>query len=286
MIDGPDFICIGLPKAGTGWLFDQLDDHPDFWMPPVKELMYLAEAFPRMPYARDKPAREGKSRGERRVHRQIFDARDEAFLAHAREHRRGAMNLDVYAGLFAAKGALLSGDVSPPYWTLDPGTIERVAARFPATRIVLLVRDPVARAWSRISMAWRSDLFDAALLDDAEGFKDYIVRTKKIGRLFATEVAQRWRKHAPAMALGIFLFDDVEQRPESARRDILAFLGADPGKPSHTRPAGHNRKADEKKLAMTPAARAVLAEHFAQELRASGSAFGGAAQEWAGKYGV
>src|SRR5437762_8195064 len=38
---GPDFICIGMPKAGTAWLHDQLRHHPDFWMPPVKEVNYL-----------------------------------------------------------------------------------------------------------------------------------------------------------------------------------------------------------------------------------------------------
>ena len=38
---GPDFICIGMQKAGTGWAYDQLQYHPDFWMPPVKEIHYL-----------------------------------------------------------------------------------------------------------------------------------------------------------------------------------------------------------------------------------------------------
>ena len=45
-INGPDFICIGMPKAGTGWLYDQLSHHPDFWMPPVKELHYLDRTKP------------------------------------------------------------------------------------------------------------------------------------------------------------------------------------------------------------------------------------------------
>lgn len=38
---GPDFLCVGLQKAGTAWLYDQLDSHPDFWMPPLKELHYF-----------------------------------------------------------------------------------------------------------------------------------------------------------------------------------------------------------------------------------------------------
>src|SRR5438270_8769299 len=38
---GPDFCCIGAQKAGTGWLYEQLRSHPDFWMPPMKELHYF-----------------------------------------------------------------------------------------------------------------------------------------------------------------------------------------------------------------------------------------------------
>ena len=34
----PDFLCVGAQKGGTSWLYRQLEAHPDFWMPPVKEL--------------------------------------------------------------------------------------------------------------------------------------------------------------------------------------------------------------------------------------------------------
>ena len=37
----PDFLCVGAQKAGTSWLYRQLEPHPDFWMPPLKELHYL-----------------------------------------------------------------------------------------------------------------------------------------------------------------------------------------------------------------------------------------------------
>ncbi len=39
----PDFLCVGAQKAGTTWLYQQLDSHPDFWMPPIKELHYFDE---------------------------------------------------------------------------------------------------------------------------------------------------------------------------------------------------------------------------------------------------
>jgi hypothetical protein len=38
---GPDFLCVGAQKGGTQWLYDQLQHHPDFWMPPIKELHYF-----------------------------------------------------------------------------------------------------------------------------------------------------------------------------------------------------------------------------------------------------
>ncbi len=37
----PDFLCVGAHKAGSTWLYQQLDSHPDFWMPPIKELHYF-----------------------------------------------------------------------------------------------------------------------------------------------------------------------------------------------------------------------------------------------------
>ena len=37
----PDFLCVGAQKGGTSWLYQQLESHPDFWMPPVKELHYF-----------------------------------------------------------------------------------------------------------------------------------------------------------------------------------------------------------------------------------------------------
>ncbi len=78
--EGPDFICIGLPKAGTGWLYDQLDNHPDFWMPPVKELLYLEAAVSKMRFVKPTGKPRGGGLGDRRVHRENLDERDTAFL--------------------------------------------------------------------------------------------------------------------------------------------------------------------------------------------------------------
>jgi hypothetical protein len=39
----PDFICIGMQKAGTTWLAANLGRHPSAWIPSIKEIHYFDE---------------------------------------------------------------------------------------------------------------------------------------------------------------------------------------------------------------------------------------------------
>ena len=41
----PDLLVIGAQKAGTTWPHDNMGDHPDIWVPPIKELHYLNHRF-------------------------------------------------------------------------------------------------------------------------------------------------------------------------------------------------------------------------------------------------
>lgn len=41
MGDKKMFMCIGAQKSGTTWLHRQLRNHPQIWLPPVKELHYF-----------------------------------------------------------------------------------------------------------------------------------------------------------------------------------------------------------------------------------------------------
>jgi hypothetical protein len=296
--DGPDFICIGMPKAGTGWLYDQLNGHPDFWMPPAKELVYLDHPYPPLRFLREgleavRAQLAGKAvtvsrrppTGERRFHRPVLDRRDVHFLELAKVGRSQPRDLDFYALLFEAKGAYLSGDISPPYAALRKDMIASIARRMPHAKILLLVRDPVARAWSRICMSYEGKGFDNALLNDRQAFRAYVEGTSNLGGVFATKVYKRWQRTAPHMAVGVFFFDDIAAAPEKARADILRFLGADPDKKSGDIPPDYNRK-EKIKLEMPPLAREVLVEYFREEIQRSAKIFGGAACQWPRQYGL
>lgn len=289
---GPDFVCVGAQKAGTQWLYDQLAWHPEFWMPPVKELHYLDRSSFRR-HRRSAAGLRARARfglrlvnavRERNAYRPLAD-RDLAFLdRYVALLGNGEIDLEGYAGLFIDKGDHVTGDITPGYSRLDEHDIEAFAARFPDVRIVYLARDPIERVWSHLLMtARRSRSIDRVHFDRALNFaRRPMVRL----RCTNTEVIERWRRHMPAERIGVFLFDDIRDRPEAARRDIIRFLGADPDRGSGTLSPGFNRKSNERKLPLPDDLRAALAEEFADELRASATVLGGTAARWADKYGM
>jgi hypothetical protein len=298
-VDGPDFICIGMPKAGTRWLYDQLQYHPDFWMPPVKEMHYLLNDVARMgnfegrlgrERSPEKAARRARKLAERNLlPRRQQSARDLQFLEEAMELDGKPRDLDRYAALFRYKEGLLSGDVSPGYTQFTPEIIAQTAARFPGTRIMLMVRDPVAREWSHLCMAYRSGgrrTFDLAELESADTFRALLRRSTRLGtRTLPTQVFERWKTHAPKMEFRSFLFDALVEDGEKFRRDVVSYVGGDPDR-ANAAHADYNRKSRDAKLPMTDLCRDVLVDYFKDELKACAEVFGAHAKQWPVTYGL
>lgn len=283
---GPDFICIGMHKAGTQWLYDQTQTHPDFWMPPIKELHY----FERRENGGDMALE--ITIGKRRTYRtprlkwrEVTDPRDRGFISEMAKEYGKPVDFDAYGALFRHKGDLISGDITPQYGSIDESVVEGIARTFPDATIIQLVRDPVARAWSHISQWDRRDKFDTDLLQTREKFRAFLDRSKKLDRFSsAARTAEKWTRHIRKDKFHFFFFDDIVQQPDVVRRDILTLLGADPQKPSGELDPGHNRKAGNKKLEFTNAVERELAGRFQQELADCARLFGGHAKEWAAKY--
>jgi hypothetical protein len=286
--NAPDFFCVGAQKGGTRWLYDQLQLHPDFWMPPIKELHYFdrrrqSEKSARLGRRAEKNlARTNKRLAKRDV--RPLDQRDLDFLAGYARLPWWRVDLDAYASLFSVKGASISGDITPDYSTLDARQIARIMQRFPKARVVFIARDPVERVWSHLTMHMRRGELGRKL--DADAVMRLVRQRFVASRTFQTEIVARWRRYVPEEQFGLFLFDDLIADAASLRDRILSFLGGDPAKASGAFPAGFNRKEDPAKVPLSPELRDRLSRHLARELKASAAAFGGAARQWPGKYGL
>ena len=284
---GPDFLCVGAQKAGTGWLYDQLRNHPDFWLPPMKELHYfdrIAPASGSYPNRSLPLARPEQDRFEIARHR----ARDEAdrqFLERFEQLRqKTVIDFHCYSQLFESKGNLITGDITPGYSILDNAMVTLIGEQFPELKVIFLARDPVERAWSQISMYIRRELIEPFDPDELDRIDEQLHRPEITLRSYPSQIVRRWRQHIGPGRFRVFFFDDLKRDPANLRNTIITFLGGDPQKPSGDLAAGHNPKAEKAKLTLTPAARAHLANFFQEELRACATELGGPAVEWPNRY--
>ena len=266
----PDFLCIGAHKGGTTWLYQQLDSHPDFWMPPFKELHYF-----------DQLASVQRASSPR-----CRDERDLRFLESIKNlSAKPYMDLEHYARLFEPKGSLLSGDISPNYSTLTNEVIRQVAGYFPTLKVIFLARDPVERVWSHLSMEVRYrqiEPFDVTNIDEVNR---NLVRRGLLLRSYPSAVVARWKRHVHPDRFRIYFFDDLQGNPTELRRSILRFLDADPDQPGSRVMADNNGWAGMEKLPLTDEVRSHLARFFKKELKTCAARLGGPARDWPARYG-
>jgi hypothetical protein len=288
---GPDFICIGMQKAGTIWLYDQIGNHPDIWQPPIKELHALT-SNPTERTVSGFMRRHGDDvdrRIDQRIERgrRALDAADVAFVRTLATMTDKPPRLDAYAELFAPKLERLSGDITPGYSSLNVETIKAVAETFPEVRIVFLAREPVDRAWSYVSMNARrkhSDRDRNVRIDDWASLQAMFAERKASIRSHPSAIARRWQPHF-GDRFGLFFFDDLRDDAHGLRRRVGAFIGVDPDR-FEDLPAEHNRKAARTKVEMSDEIRERLIAHFAREIRRSAEELGGRAREWPARYGL
>jgi hypothetical protein len=266
----PDFLCVGSQRSGTSWLYFQLELHPDFWMPPIKEIHYFDDL----------------SRNRRLFPPRQRDERDICFLeSMKRLSARPYIDLENYGRLFMHKGSLFSGDISPGYSTLSDEIIERVVGYFRNLKVIFLARDPVERAWSQLSRRvrlGRISRFDVTDIDE-------VIRNLRSpdlsSRSYPSKIIARWRRYVHPDLFRLFFFDDLERNPIELRRSILHFLGADSNKSSGRLRADYNNSAGKEKLQLTDKVRSHVAKFFKDELLACAKELGGPAKEWPARYG-
>ncbi|MCW5735832.1 MAG: sulfotransferase [Enhydrobacter sp.] len=287
MMRGPDFLCIGQQKAATTWLYDQLQFHPEFWMPPVKELHYFSGQFPHRKTLMEIDRVDGSQQKIERWQRRRVELkmrplaeRDLQFLQLAKSYQGKAPDLERYAALFSFKGSQFSGDISPSYANLSFRQIEDIAAFFPALRIILIVREPIERAWSDINVDLRNGRIDEGVISDAELFAAHIAAFGT--RYFGTRIARNWLEHFPPERLLCVLYDELVADPVTTRAAILTFLGASTA--AGDLPAGFDRKRGAPKRSMLELNKDALVRHFAEELLLSAEMFGSAAVAWRLRY--
>ena len=282
-VPGPDFMCIGLQKAGTRWLYQQLRMHPDFWMPPIKELHFFDKRF-ESERGLEKIRRESEraSQKVRNGSATPIESKDYLFFQLVASRGQDQLSLDWYECLFDPKGALISGDITPAYSILQEHTIKEIHSRFPKMKVILLLRDPVERLWSQLCMQWRRNEISAEDLSDRDWVRARVLtRSAHIERMYPTKIWRRWGTSFEPQNMGFWFLEDIAGAPLDTVSSIVEFIG---GSPVSELKLGVNTKASDKKLKLSEYVRAELAQILDEELTACATLFGSHALSWREKY--
>jgi hypothetical protein len=178
-IHGPDFLIIGAARAGTTWLKKRLSGVSAIRIKPGEPNYFSFHAS--------------------------TDPRD-----YVASLCSGVKNADLpHDG-----SPRLYGEKSPSYLLMSNEKIALVRALFPRVKIIVMVRDPVERAWSHIR----------ALTDDYRTLPD--IRHLLIAGRYAQHLA-RWGRYFPPPQMHVVDYHDVCARPRETFAEILGFLGLD-----------------------------------------------------------
>jgi hypothetical protein len=141
-----------------------------------------------------------------------------------------------YHAQFAAEGAATRGEATPIYlyW---PNSLERIRAYNPDVRLIVMLRDPVERAWSHWRMEYSRGVetqpFSWCIRDgrhrlfDAEPWGVHR-ELSYVERGFYGEQVDRLLGLFPRDQLLILQADDLRRDPNAVLAEVNRFLGAPP----------------------------------------------------------
>ncbi|HYC00542.1 MAG TPA: sulfotransferase [Candidatus Limnocylindrales bacterium] len=204
----PDFLIIGPQRTGTTWLHANLREHPEIFLSEPKELYFFSRL---------------KSRDSARFESDELDWYL-SFFDEPLWHRlyRQWRTYRRHGRLYRP---LARGEATASYAAMDDDLIAEIAAISADVKIIMMVRDPVDRAWSHA----KKDLVRnrgrrMADVADAE-FQQFFADPYQLRCAQYEENLARWQAHFGAANVFVGSFDDVEGRPEELLARVTAFLG-------------------------------------------------------------
>jgi hypothetical protein len=241
----PTFIGLGSQKCASTWLDGVLRQHPQVQMPAKKELNYL-------------------SRHILRYDLEWYSSR--------------------FGGERPAPAAIARGEISPSYARMAPDTVKRLRRLLPGLRILLMIRDPVDRAWSQL-------VFEVEYLRRRD-FQQWStsrmlrylerVRNRRYGDYLV--ILRRWQRAFGGDAVWLGIVDELRANPRALLREVAEHIDVDPDwEPPEAllapRFEGHSLTG-KPTAGMPPVVGWYLAKHWLEPTRALNEHLDGRVSHW------
>lgn len=238
----PSFIIIGAQRCGTTSLYDYLSHHPQIIPSPVKELFYFDDYYQR-------PIEWYKS---------FFPT----------QKQREKLERDLVA-------SVITGEASPSYF-FHPYAAKRIKETLPQIKLILVLRDPIERAYSHYNHIKRLNReplsFEEALAKEVERITPDIEKLAKdefykadqrrdysyLTRGYYAKQLTEWYKYFPKEQLLVVQSEEFYRETPRVYNEIVEYLGLN----SYTLPVFEAKNA-LKYAKMAPETKEKLKAYFA-----------------------
>ncbi len=195
----PNFFIVGAPRAGTTSLYHYLRGHPDIFMPHIKEPHFFSGVNPgseRLRYARSRPTSSEKE----------------------------------YLALFrGVRSETEVGEASPSYLQ-QPDAPRRIKEKAPDAKIIIILREPVDRAFSQYLADYREGaqtlpFYEALVQDLANPRKEWGPAHLYTELGMYHDQVVRYLETFGRDQVRIYLYEDLSRDPSTIVEDVCNFLG-------------------------------------------------------------
>ena len=194
----PNFILIGVAKAGTTSFYRYLDQHPQIYMCPIKGTNYFG----------------------------YEDALDwkwnEEGEAPALQHFHATTLKEYEASFPGVTDEVVIGEVSPQYFRC-PTAASRIHERIPDVKLAVSLRNPADRSFSGFLMRTRRG-------DAVNGFREELtIESSHVKEGFYYRRLKRYFDMFPRDQIKVYIFEEFKKDPAKTVLDLFGFLGVDSG---------------------------------------------------------
>jgi hypothetical protein len=204
----PDFFIVGPQRTGTTWLHAHLRFHPQVFLAEPKELFFFSRLTT--------PEHPGYQSNDLGWYLQFF---------HDPPWRSVAKNLLTLWRYREPYRPIVRGEATASYAAIDPSIIRDIALLKPHLKVILMIRNPIDRAWSHAKKDLvRKRQRKVAEVPPAE-FEAFFRDPYQRQCARYVEHYDNWSGVFGAERVFVGHFDDITSRPEALLLDVMQFLG-------------------------------------------------------------
>lgn len=202
----PNFLIIGAMKSGTTSLYEYLREHPEIYCSVTKEPWFFA-------WEGQQPSHNGPG----------DDRSDRATIT----------RLEDYRALFAGVTTETAIGEASTHYLFYPWVPQRIRYHIPHAKLIVLLRNPVDRAYSAFMHLVRDDretvgdFCEALALEEQRARDNWepIWHYRRAGLYHAQ--LERYYRIFPRSQIRVYLFDELTTNPTALLQDVYRFLEVD-----------------------------------------------------------